>query len=88
MVNMDLLLVQRKITLTELSDQVGITLAKLSILKRGKGRAIRNFTKSFTTEAFTASLDFVHLKPPERNFSRKHADHRTPDVHRAKPPVR
>ena len=40
-VNLDLLLVQRKMTLTELSDQVGITLANLSILKRGKGRAIR-----------------------------------------------
>jgi len=40
-VNLDLLLVQRKMTLTELSNQVGITLANLSILKRGKGRAIR-----------------------------------------------
>ncbi len=40
-VNLDLLLLQRKMTLTELSDQVGITLANLSILKRGKGRAIR-----------------------------------------------
>ena len=40
-VNLDLLLLQRKMTLTELSDVVGITLANLSILKRGKGRAIR-----------------------------------------------
>jgi len=40
-INLDLLLVQRKMTLTELSDEVGITLANLSILKRGKGRAIR-----------------------------------------------
>ena len=40
-VNLDLLLVQRKMTLTELSEEVGITLANLSILKRGKGRAIR-----------------------------------------------
>jgi len=40
-INLDLLLVQRKMTLTELSDKVGITLANLSILKRGKGRAIR-----------------------------------------------
>ena len=39
-VNLDLLLVQRKMTLTELSEEVGITLANLSILKRGKGRAI------------------------------------------------
>jgi len=40
-VNLDLLLVQRKMSLTELSDEVGITLANLSILKRGKARAIR-----------------------------------------------
>ena len=43
-VNLDLLLVQRKMTLTELSGKVGITLANLSILKRGKGRAIVNAT--------------------------------------------
>ena len=40
-VNLDLLLVQRRMSLTELSDEVGITLANLSILKRGKARAIR-----------------------------------------------
>jgi len=40
-VNLDLLLVQRKMSLTELSDEIGITLANLSILKRGKARAIR-----------------------------------------------
>jgi putative transcriptional regulator len=40
-VNLDLLLVQRKMTLTELSEKVGITLANLSVLKRGKARAIR-----------------------------------------------
>tara|TARA_B100000809_G_scaffold228292_1_gene241198 strand:+ start:687 stop:905 length:219 start_codon:yes stop_codon:yes gene_type:complete len=40
-VNLDLLLVQRKVSLTELSEQVGITMANLSILKRGKARAIR-----------------------------------------------
>ena len=40
-VNLDLLLVQRKVSLTQLSEQVGITMANLSILKRGKARAIR-----------------------------------------------
>ena len=40
-INLDLLLLQRKMTLTELSEEVGITMANLSILKRGKGRAIR-----------------------------------------------
>jgi putative transcriptional regulator len=40
-VNLDLLLVQRKMSLTELSEQVGITMANLSVLKRGKAKAIR-----------------------------------------------
>lgn len=40
-VNLDLLLVQRKMSLTELSDKVGVTMANLSILKRGKAKAVR-----------------------------------------------
>ncbi len=40
-INLDMLLVQRKMSLTELSREVGITLANLSILKQGKARAIR-----------------------------------------------
>lgn len=40
-VNLDLLLLQRKMSLTELSQQVDITLANLSKLKCGKAKAIR-----------------------------------------------
>ncbi|MGC1469239.1 MAG: helix-turn-helix transcriptional regulator [Sphingorhabdus sp.] len=40
-VNLDELLYQRRMTLTELADRVDITLANLSILKTGKARAIR-----------------------------------------------
>lgn len=54
-VNLDLLLVQRKMTLTELSDEVGITLANLSILKRGKGKAIRFSTLLALCEALECS---------------------------------
>ncbi len=50
-VNLDLLLVQRKMSLTELSEEVGITLANLSILKRGKARAIRFTTLVAICEA-------------------------------------
>ncbi len=50
-VNLDLLLVQRKMSLTALSDEVGITLANLSILKRGKARAIRFSTLVAICEA-------------------------------------
>jgi putative transcriptional regulator len=50
-VNLDLLLVQRKMTLTELSEKVNITLANLSNLKTGKGRAIRFSTLAALCEA-------------------------------------
>ena len=40
-VNLDLLLVIKKMSLTELSEKVGVTMANLSILKRGKAKAIR-----------------------------------------------
>ncbi|HEY8959880.1 putative transcriptional regulator [Chitinophaga ginsengisegetis] len=40
-VNLDVMLAKRKMSLTELSVQVGITMANLSILKSGKAKAIR-----------------------------------------------
>ncbi|MEM9600914.1 MAG: helix-turn-helix transcriptional regulator [Pseudomonadota bacterium] len=40
-VNLDRVLLERKMSLTELADRVGITLANLSILKTGKARAVR-----------------------------------------------
>lgn len=52
-VELDLLLVQRKMRLTELAEKVGITLANLSILKTEKAKAIR-FS---TLEAICAALD-------------------------------
>ncbi len=52
-VNLDLMLVKRKMSLTELSDKVGVTLANLSVLKQNKARAVR-FS---TLEAICAALD-------------------------------
>lgn len=40
-VNLDKVLLERKMSLTELSNRVGITMANLSILKKGKAKAIR-----------------------------------------------
>lgn len=40
-VNIDVMLAKRKMSLTELSERVGITMANLSILKNGKAKAIR-----------------------------------------------
>ena len=52
-VNLDMMLVRRKMTLTELSHKVGVTLANLSILKQSKAKAIR-FS---TLEAICEALD-------------------------------
>ena len=49
--NLDLLLVQRRMSLTELAEKVGITLANLSILKRSKAKAIRFSTLIALCEA-------------------------------------
>lgn len=40
-VNLDVMLARRKMSLTELSERVGITMANLSVLKTGKAKAIR-----------------------------------------------
>lgn len=40
-INLDLMLKKRDLTLTELAEQVGITLTNLSILKTGKAKAVR-----------------------------------------------
>ena len=40
-INLDVMLAKRKMSLTELSENVGITMANLSILKTGKARAVR-----------------------------------------------
>jgi putative transcriptional regulator len=57
-VNLDDVLYKRRMTLTELSETIGITLANLSVLKTGKARAIR-FS---TLDALCAAL---HCQPAD-----------------------
>lgn len=52
-INLDVMLAKRKVSLTELSLKVGITLSNLSILKTGKAKAIR----LETLEAICKALD-------------------------------
>lgn len=40
-INIDVMLAKRKMSVTELSEKVGITMANISILKNGKAKAIR-----------------------------------------------
>jgi len=52
-IHIDVMLARRKMSVTELSNKVGITMANLSILKNGRARAIR-FS---TLEAICRALD-------------------------------
>lgn len=52
-VNLDVMMAKRKMSLNELSEKVGLTLANLSILKTGKAKAVR-FS---TLEAICEVLD-------------------------------
>ena len=52
-VKLDDLLHDRRMTLTELADRIGMTLANLSILKTGKARAIRFSTLDAICEALS-----------------------------------
>lgn len=40
-INLDVMLAKRKMSVTELSEKVGITMANISILKNGKAKAVR-----------------------------------------------
>jgi len=55
-VNLDIMLARRKMSLTELSEKVGITMSNLSILKQGKAKAVR-----FTT--LEAICDVLECQP-------------------------
>lgn len=52
-VNLDVMMARRKMSLNELSERVGITIANLSILKTGKAKAVR-FS---TLDAICRALD-------------------------------
>ena len=62
-VNLDVMMARNKISLTELSQMVGISLANLSILKTGKAKAIRFSTMEMLCDALHCQpgdlLEFV-----------------------------
>jgi putative transcriptional regulator len=62
-VNLDVMMAKRKMSLNELSEKVGLTLANLSILKTGKAKAIRFSTLEAICEALDCQpgdlLEFV-----------------------------
>ena len=63
-VNLDVMLAKRKMTLSELADEVGITLSNMSILKTGKVRAIRISTLDTICRVLDCSVgDILEYRP-------------------------
>lgn len=69
-INLDVMLAKRKMSVTELTDRVGITMANVSILKNGKAKAIR-FS---TLEAICKALDCQPGEILEYNSARSSKD--------------
>ena len=63
-VNLDVMLAKRKMTLSELADEVGITLSNMSILKTGKVRAIRVSTLDTVCRVLDCNVgDILEYRP-------------------------
>ncbi|PKL83681.1 MAG: transcriptional regulator [Ignavibacteriae bacterium HGW-Ignavibacteriae-3] len=68
-VNLDVMMAKRKMSLTELAEKVGITMANLSVLKTEKARAIRFSTLESICKVLDCQpgdiLEFIPDKNPE-----------------------
>ena len=77
-VKLDDVLYVRRMTLTELSEKIGITLANLSILKTGKARAVRFSTLDAICEALSCQpgdiLEFRARGESDRNHDENQND--------------
>ena len=79
-INIDVMLAKRKMSVTELTERVGITMSNLSILKNGKAKAIRFSTLEAICKALQCQPgdileyndgDAVELRPEKGNSSRE-----------------
>ena len=65
-VNLDVMLAKRKMSLTELSENVGITMSNLSILKKSKAKAIRFSTLESICKVLNCQPgDILEYRPDE-----------------------
>lgn len=66
-VNLDVMLAKRKMSMNELSEKVGVTLSNLSILKNNKGKAIRFSTLEAICEVLECQPgDLLEFVPEEK----------------------
>jgi putative transcriptional regulator len=72
-VNLDVVMAKRKVSLNELSDKVGLTLSNLSVLKTGKAKAIRFSTLEALCHALDCQPgDILAFVPDNENESSAH----------------
>ena len=78
-INIDVMLARRKMSVTLLSEKVGITMANLSILKNGKAKAIRFSTLEAICKALDCQpgdiLEYSYAKTSEAHGGAKRAAH-------------
>ena len=65
-IHLDVMMAKRKMSLNELSEKVGITLANLSILKNNKAKAIRLSTLEAICQALDCSIADIMEYIPEK----------------------
>ena len=75
-INIDVMLAKRKMSVTELSERVGITMANISVLKNGKAKAIKISTLNSICKALECQpgdiLEYVEEKGEENGDGRDH----------------
>lgn len=72
-VNLDVMMAKRKISLNELSERVDLTLSNLSILKTGKAKAIRFSTLEAICKALDCQPgDILEYVNDEQNITNRH----------------
>lgn len=66
LINLDVMMAKRKMSLNELSDKVGITVANLSILKNNKAKAVRFSTLDAICQALDCTVaDILEYVPTD-----------------------
>lgn len=71
-INIDVMLARRKMSVTELTEKVGITMANLSILKNGKAKAVRLSTLNAICEALDCQPgDILEYQRSAKTVERK-----------------
>ena len=66
LINLDVMMAKRKMSLNELSDRVGITVANLSILKNNKAKAVRFSTLDAICQALDCTVaDILEYVPTD-----------------------